>query len=173
MSIRIEEITKQHDRKHFDCGNTALNDYLAKNARVAVDRNIARTYIATRVSAPQTVLGYHTIINYSVTVPPPVKPYKNYPHPLPAIKLARLAVDRSQQGQGLGELLLIDAITRAVTVADIVGAIGLYVDPTSPDVVSFYEQYGFSKGEPDDPSSLEMWLPMATCVQLSGAMKEL
>lgn len=54
---------------------------------------------------------------YSVLIPPDHKYYNEYPHPLSAVKLARFAVDCSQQGKGLGRRLLIDAIVRTVLVA--------------------------------------------------------
>jgi len=72
-------------------------------------------------------------------------------------------VDRSQQGQRLGERLLIDAIYRAVLVAQQISAIGLFVDPMTPQVIPFYQQYDFLSANPDDPSRLEMWLPIKTC----------
>ncbi|MBQ0753346.1 MAG: GNAT family N-acetyltransferase [Gammaproteobacteria bacterium] len=171
MSLRIEEITPQHNRKAFDCGVTELNDFLQKQARQKAAKNICKTFVACQVSAPETIIGYHTLTGYSVTTPPTHRDYKKYPHPLNAVKLARLAVDQSQQGQRLGERLLINAICRTVMAAQQVSAIGLFVDPMTPEVVPFYEQYGFLPAKPDDPSNLEMWLPIKTCVEISKTVE--
>ncbi|MEH6593053.1 MAG: GNAT family N-acetyltransferase [Halioglobus sp.] len=80
----------------------------------------------------------------------------------------RIGVDRSQQGQRLGEQLLIDAIYRSVLVAQQISAIGLFVDGMSPQIAPFYQQYGFSPAVVDDHSRLEMWLPITTCVEIVG-----
>ena len=170
MSITIEEVTQQHNRKAFDCGVTELNQYLQQQARQKTVKHISKTYAACRGSAPTAIIGYHTLTGYSVTTPPAHKDYKKYPHPLSAVKLARLAVDRSHQGQGLGERLLIDAIYRTVLVAQQISAIGLFVDPMTPQVVPFYQQYDFLFADPSDHSHLEMWLPIKTCIEIGSTL---
>jgi len=172
MSIIIEEITQQHNRKVFDCGVTELNQFLQKQARQKTAKHISKTYVAYRDSAPTAILGYYTLTGYSVTTPPAHKDYKKYPHPLSAVKLARLAVDRSQQGQGLGERLLIDAIFRTVLVAQQISVIGLFVDPMTPQVVSFYQQYDFLPADPGDHLRLEMWLPIKTCIEVADTLSD-
>ncbi len=165
MSISIEEVTKRHNRKAFDCGVIELNNFLQQQARQKTKKHISKTYVACRDSVPNTIIGYHTLVGYSALIPPDHKYYNKYPHPLSALKLARLAVDCSQQSKGLGKRLLIDAIVRTVLVAEQVSAIGLFVDPMSPKVVPFYKQYGFLPAD----SGIEMWLPLETCVEVSGA----
>ena len=166
MSIRIEEISKRHNRKTFDCGVTELNQFLHQQARQKTTKQISKTYVAYREPSPTVIIGYYTLTGYSVTTPPSHKDYKRYPHPLSAVKLARLAVDCSQQGQRLGERLLIDAIQRTVLVAQQISAIGLFIDPMTPQVVPFYQQYGFLPANPDDQSCLEIWLPIKTCMEI-------
>ncbi|NQZ06697.1 MAG: N-acetyltransferase [Algicola sp.] len=170
MSIIIEEITKLHDRKAFDCGVAELNHFLQQQARQKNDKHISKTYVASHKSAPVRIIGYHTLTGYSVTTPPAHRNYKNYPHPLSAVKLARLGVDLSQQGQKLGERLLVDAIYRTTLVAQQISAIGLFVDPLTPELVPFYQQYGFVSAVPDDDSRLEMWLPIRTCIEIAGIL---
>jgi len=166
MSIIIEEITQQHNRKAFDCGTTELNQFLQQQARQKTAKNISKTYVACLDCTPEMIIGYHTLTGYSVTTPPAHRDYKKYPHPLSAVKLARLAVARSQQGFGLGKLLLIDAIYRTVLVAEQISAIGLFVDPMIPEIIPFYQQYDFLPADPDDQSRLEMWLPIKTCIEI-------
>ena len=168
--IIIEELTRQHNRKAFDCGVTELNQFLQQQARQKTVKHISKTYVVCRDSAPTAIIGYHTLTGYSVTTPPAHKDYKKYPQPLSAVKLARLAVDRSQQGQLLGERLLIDAIYRTVLVAQQISAIGLFVDPMTPQVIPFYQQYGFLPANPDDHSHLEMWLPIKTCIEIVSTL---
>ncbi|WP_036768007.1 GNAT family N-acetyltransferase [Photorhabdus australis] len=168
--ITIEEITHQHNRKVFDCGVNELNKFLQQQARQKTVKHISKTYVACWDSTPKTIIGYHTLTGYSVITPPAHKDYKKYPHPLNAVKLARLAVDHSCQGKRLGEKLLVDAIYRTVLVAQQISAIGLFVDPMTPEVISFYRQYDFLPTEPNDPSCLEMWLPIKTCIEVASTL---
>lgn len=170
MPITIEEITHQHNRKVFDCGINELNQFLQQQARQKTVKNISKTYVARQNSAPTTIIGYHTLTGYSVITPPACREYKNYPHPLNAVKLARLAVDRLYQGQRLGEKLLVDAIYRTVLVAQQISAIGLFVDPMTPEIIPFYQQYDFLSAETGDPSCIEMWLPIKTCIEVAGTL---
>lgn len=170
MSVIIDEITRQHDRKAFDCGIDELNQFLQQQARQKTVKHISKTYVACLDHAPTTIIGYHTLTGYSVITPPAHRDYKNYPHPLSAVKLARLAVDRSYQGQRLGETLLVDAIRRTVLVAQQISAIGLFVDPMIPEVIPFYQQYGFLPADPDDHSHIEMWLPTTTCIEITDTL---
>jgi len=168
MSAIIEGITRQHNRKAFDCGISELNQFLQQQARQKTVKHISKTYVICRDSAPTIIIGYHTLTGYSVTMPPAHKNYKQYPHPLSAVKLARLAVDRLHQGQRFGEQLLIDAIYRTVLIAQQISAIGLFVDPMTPEVIPFYQQYDFLPANPDDHSRLEMWLPIETCIEVAS-----
>lgn len=69
---------------------------------------------------------------------------KRLPHyPVPAAILGRLAVDRSSQGQGLGETLLLDAIRRVVRASAMLAVHAIIVDAKDDRAVRFYEQYGF------------------------------
>ncbi len=170
MFVIIEEINKQHDRKAFDCGVRELNQFLQQQARQKTAKHISKTYVACRDSAPTNIIGYYTLTGYSVITPPAHRDYKNYPHPLSAVKLARHAVECSHQGQRLGEQLLIDAIYRTVLVAQQFSAIGLFVDPMTPEVVSFYRQYGFIPVDAEDYSRLEIWLPIKTCIEVASTI---
>jgi predicted N-acetyltransferase YhbS len=67
------------------------------------------------------------------------------PDPIPMMLLARLAVDRSVQGQGLGAALLKDPVLRVVQAADIVGIRGILVDAVDDAARSFYEKFGFRR----------------------------
>jgi GNAT superfamily N-acetyltransferase len=169
MSVIIEEINRQHDRTAFDCGIDELNQFLQHQARQKTVKHISKTYVASFHSAPTTIIGYHTLTGYSVITPPAHRDYKNYPHPLSAVKLARLAVDRLHQRQRLGEQLLIDAIYRTVLVEQQISAIGLFVDPQFPEAIPFYRQYGFLPANPDNHLCLEMWLPTKTCIEIASA----
>jgi predicted N-acetyltransferase YhbS len=168
--IIIEEICQQHDRKAFDCGVNELNLFLQQQARQKTVKHVSKTYVACLASAPAAIIGYHTLTGYSVTTPPAHRDYQKYPHPLGAVKLARLAVDSSHQGGKIGARLLIDAIHRTVLVAQQISAIGLFVDPMAPEIVPFYQQYGFLPADPNIHSRIEMWLPIKTCIEVTNSL---
>lgn len=145
-----------HDLTAFDCGTVALNDYLHKYAWPNHQGRAARTYVVTRGSR---VVGYYTLAAGSVSrddAPPRVaKGLGNYP--VPIILLARLAVDRSEQGKGLGAALLKDAILRAARAADLVGCRALLVHAKDQGAQAFYRRFGF---ESSPVNELHLYLLM-------------
>ena len=74
-------------------------------------------------------------------------------HPIGVILLARLAVDRSERGAGLGKTLLVDALSRALTAADAIGARAILVHAIDDEAIAFYKKIGFEPS-PLDPKQL-------------------
>jgi GNAT superfamily N-acetyltransferase len=149
-------LQKAHDLSAFDCGAPALNDYLRKFAFQNHQNRSARSYVTTRDTR---VVGYYTLAAGSVSrddVPPRLaKGLGNYP--IPVILLARLAVDRTEQGKGLGAALLKDAIFRAAQAADIVGCRALLVHAKDQAAQAFYSKFDF---EPSPVHELHLYLLM-------------
>jgi len=107
---------------------------------------------------PSRVLGYYALTACEVLteeLPPDLA--KKLPRKIPGIRLGRLAVDRAVQGQGLGELLLVDAIERARRVFEHIGVHALFVDAKDERAAAFYRKYGF-RPLPTDP--LRLVLPL-------------
>ncbi|MCJ8273628.1 MAG: GNAT family N-acetyltransferase [Psychrosphaera sp.] len=158
MTINIEPVTKAHNRKQFDCGEPALNRFIGSTARQHNDKELSKTYVLVDDAMPDIILGFYTLIVCEMKVP---KKVVNYPNPVGALKLARLAVDRAAQGTGFGKLLLIDAIHKLLRVSDIVGTIGLFVDAKNNNVRDFYLPFGFEVIWENDECLL--FLPTARC----------
>ena len=78
---------------------------------------------------------------------------KKLPQRIPGIRLGRLAVDMRYQGKGLGELLLVDALTRAQRIHQEAGVVGLFVDAIDERAAGFYRHFGFLSA-PDNPLML-------------------
>lgn len=131
-----------HERSNFDCGSPPLNEYIRKYALQNQQNRSARTYVATRGSR---VVGYYTLAAGSVNrADAPDRVAKGLAnHPVPIILLARLAVDVSEQGQGLGKGLLKDALIRVASAADLVGCRALLVHAKDGTAKAFYERFGF------------------------------
>lgn len=153
--VQILPLSGQHDRKTFDCGDEALNQWLAQVASQHKAKGVSSTYVAVDEKAPATILGYYAI---SVTeiAGDELSPAwnKRLPTKIPAFRIGRLAVASICRGKRLGALLLGDAITRIRRVALDVGGVFILVN-AKPDAVGFYHQYGFEPMS-DHPLKLQM-----------------
>jgi ribosomal protein S18 acetylase RimI-like enzyme len=140
----IEPLARSHNRENFDCGETALNDYLHHQAMQDMRRGVSRVYVA-RERGSSKVFGYYTLSATSFSKKSlPESEAKRLPHyPVPAALLGRLAVDRSCQGQRLGKYLLFDAFHRVLQVAETLAVYALIVDAKNDEARAFYEHYGF------------------------------
>jgi GNAT superfamily N-acetyltransferase len=140
----------------FDCGVGSLDIWLVKHARAALGAGSARTYVVVD-SEQERVVGYHALSVASIEHDEATeRARKGMPrHQVPAVLLARLAVDKSTQGEGLGAFLLRDAMTRAVSVAEQAGIRILLVHALNDDARTFYEHFGFEPS-PSDPMNLQI-----------------
>lgn len=149
--MQVHPLTGSHDRQAFDCGRQELNDWLRQVARQHQDKGISKTFVATREEAPTRICGY-----YALTLAElenrhlPEAWRKKLPRRIPGVRLGRLAVDKQYQGRGLGELLLVDALTRAKRIYVEAGGIGLFVDAIDDQAASYYRRFGF-EASPDNP----------------------
>jgi hypothetical protein len=159
----VEErpLTKAHRRADFDCGEPALNDYLARFAMQAHQRGGAKTFVTCPTTEPTRILGYYTLAPASVAFArvPGVVSKGLARHDVPMFRLARLAVDVSVQGQGLGQALLFAAGKRSLAVAREVGGVALLIDAKSERVAAWYASFGAVRLD-DAPSTLV--LPLAS-----------
>ncbi|MBA4063905.1 MAG: N-acetyltransferase [Isosphaera sp.] len=166
MTLIIEQLAGKHDRGGFDCGKPSLNDFLTRFASQYEKRNLARTYVLVR-DGEVKVLGYYTLASSAIefdTLPADLT--KKLPnHPVPAILLARLALDQSVRGQGMGGKLLRDCFERCLLLADQIGIHSLVVDAIDDEAARFYEHYGFTRF-PDQPGKL--FIPLAVVRQAAG-----
>jgi GNAT superfamily N-acetyltransferase len=159
----VPEITlldRKHDRAGFDCGVPELNAFLKVTARQHTQKGISRTFVLT-YNGSTAILGFFTLTLcevHPVGLPTTISRY--YPlHQLPAVRLARLAVSRKEQGKRFGELLLTEAMYRTRLIAEQAGLIGLFVDAKDDSARQFYLRYGFLSLV-DQP--LQLFLPIAT-----------
>lgn len=155
----IVPLDKNHDRTGFDCGVPELNSFLRATARQHGQKGISRTFVLTESTT--VILGYFTLTLCEVqsTLLPAALAHKYPIHPLPAVRLARLAVSRKSQGKGFGEFLLSEAIHRTALIAEQAGVIGLFVDAINDTAQRFYLHYGFLP-IPEQP--LKLFLPVET-----------
>lgn len=149
-------LTKQHLTSGFDCGDTGLDEYLARFALADQRGDTCRTYAA--------VLDGRVVAFYSlapVSASPDSAPWRirqgQARREIGALLIARLAVDRSQQGRKLGGVMLRDALGRCLAGARIVGGRAVLVHAKDERAASFYRHFGFTPS-PTDP--LHLWMLM-------------
>ena len=171
--MRVLALTGSHDRSGFDCGVEALNLWLRQTALQHQTKGISRTFVAVPLDgkateayraagytniAENSILGYYALaLAFILAEELPPQLAKRYPRQVPVTRLGRLATRNDLQGQGLGRLLLADAVTRSRKAALSVGSAGLFVDAKIDAAARFYKQYGFTHCK-DEP--LKLYLPM-------------
>lgn len=160
MKYRIEALTKQHDRKVFDCGEDSLNEFLKRFARQNSETGLGRTFVAVLPDSPR-IYGYYTLVSGTVRCENIPKKLPRYP--VPVALLGRLAVDSAAKGEGLGEFLLLDALKRALSLADQIGIYAIEVYALNDQARAFYLKYGFLELLDD---RLHLFLPLQTIKEL-------
>lgn len=152
----IRRLDRTHARASFDCGQPLLNDWLKNLAGQFDRRNLSRTFVAT-CPDDAIVCGYYAISTHRVVYDDlAAQAAKGLPRlDVPVVLLGRLAVDRTLQGQGLGSLLLVDALRRSLQISEQVGIWGVEVDAIDESAKSFYLKFGF-RSLRDDPHHLLM-----------------
>jgi GNAT superfamily N-acetyltransferase len=116
-------------------------------------RGGSRTYVITDLSS--RVVGYYTLAVGSIEhAKAPLAIRKGLgQYPIPVIVLARLAIDKSVQGQGFGSALLKDALRRTLNVSREVGVRAVLVHAKGQEAAKWYKKYGFIES-PTDPFHL-------------------
>lgn len=142
--FRIEPLGKGHDRSAFRCGIEALDRYLIHHAGQEARRKIAVTFLLIE-EAGERIAGYYTLSATSIrlgALPSDIaRRLPKYPD-VPATLLGRLAIDQAFRGQGLGGILLVDALKR--TLRSEIATFAIVVDAKDEHAVTFYKRYGFT-----------------------------
>lgn len=139
-----EALTELHDLSRFDSGQPTLDEWLRGHARVSDAKRQGRTYVWH--DGDHAVIGHFTLCPHTIdrdSVPRRLS--RGDQQRIPALLLARLALDRSLHGQGLGVELLLDALSRAVSASNQVGGRYVVVDAIDEAAACFYEHCGFSR----------------------------
>jgi ribosomal protein S18 acetylase RimI-like enzyme len=171
--MKVQALTGDHDRSGFDCGVEALNLWLRQTALQHQSKGISRTFVAVPSDAGEvkgyraagygdiretSILGFFALASAFVLandLAPALA--KRYPRQIPVTRLGRLAIRSDLHGQGLGRILLADAVTRSRNAALSVGSAGIFVDAKNDAAARFYAAYGFTACR-EQP--LKLYLPM-------------
>lgn len=145
MTFRSERLDPtRHDVSAFTCGEASLDRWLHEQAGPASARRTARTWVW--VDQDGAVVGYYALAAHKVAredVPSTIG--RGGPREIPAVLLARLALCRLLRGQGLGDILVADALARIVEATQTVAARLVVADALHERVAEFYESLGFRR----------------------------
>jgi predicted GNAT family N-acyltransferase len=136
-------LDSSHKKASFSCEEQSLTDYLRKQVGQDVRRKVALCFVHSE--ANETIKGYYTLSADSIDrslLPEELKqkmPYRN----LPVTLLGRLARDSQFKGQGVGELLLADALKRAYMASSEIASFAVVTDPINSSATDFYKSFGF------------------------------
>jgi GNAT superfamily N-acetyltransferase len=146
----VEPLNENHILEAFDCGkHPSLTHWLKEYALASEKSKSARTFVVHR---NKRVVGYFSLAASSIrkeeASPRAAKRQPGYP--ISVILLARLAVDKTEQGQGLGAALLKNALQRCLQASESIGARAVLVHAIDAQAKAFYQHFGFEECTVDD-----------------------
>ena len=163
-----EPLRSEHDRAGFTCESEPLERYLKQQANQDLRKDLSVTYVLVPTNARNRIAGYYTVSAESIPaddLPSELVKKLRLPHykTIPATLVGRLARDLSYKGQGLGELLLMDALKLAWKISEKIASWAVVVDVKDEKARRFSLDFGFISFV-DTPQRL--YLPMKTVAQL-------
>jgi predicted N-acetyltransferase YhbS len=155
----VEPLEPHHEVACFKCGREQLDRWLLAYAGQGQRRDTARTFVVCRANEAE-VVGYYTLVASQVghaRATSGVQRGASKYFPIPVCLIARLAVDRSEQGAGLGRSLLLDALRRTVHASRSVGMRAALVHAFDEEAAAFYARFGF---RPASTEPLTLMVPL-------------
>jgi len=158
-----EPLGPEHRTDTFSCGVPALDQWLQRRALPNQVSGASRTFVTC---LGDRVVGYYALASSAVSMTVAAGRFRrNMPDPIPVVVLARLAVDQSQQGRGIGRALFQDAARRVLHAAEVIGVRGILVHAMSEEAAAFYLSLGF------DPSPVGKLTLMVTLADVRAALR--
>jgi len=165
MELKITNLENNHDKKSFSCGHSMLDNYIQRQAKQDIKRDLSACFVLVDEEC-YLVVGYYTLSANSISREDfPINISKKLPksyQDLPTILQGRLAIDEKFKGRGYGELILLDALNRCVEISKNLGTLAVVVDPIDSNAKMFYSKYGFIL----IPGTGKMFIPIKTIEDL-------
>ena len=178
MALTFELLDKNRHRiRQFDCGKPTMNAYIRQYADKNSKLGISRTWVAVdgmsgEAAGKSDVLGYFTLSALSIT--PSLLDNDRLPeYQTPVTLLARLAVNRSLQGKGLGKKLLLAALKKSLDISDDgLPAYAVVLDVLDEEARRFYDSFEFFQTLGDKAGN-KLFVPMETVRKLFAEIENI
>jgi len=158
-------LSDRHNTDGFVSGKASLDDWLKRRALKNHEEGASRSYVVAGDDG--AVRAYYALAAGNVLTEQATGAVRhNMPTQIPVVILARLAVDRSLQKQGVGRALLKDALLRTLQAADMIGVRAMLVHALDEEAAAFYERFGFVRSPMDD---LVLMMPLKAVRNRLGA----
>jgi len=161
--IKAIEPLGKHDRAAFSCGVTALDDWFHLRAGHDEKRNVARVFVA--IDDQRRIVGFYSLSSFTLTIADLPHEYaKHLPRYdlIPAALIGRLARDQRVRGEGVGDLLLADAVRRVISASRSLAVFAIVVEATDEKVAAFYRDFGFA---PFPSRPLRLFMPVSEAAE--------
>lgn len=133
------------DRSQFDCGRPEMDQWFREAAGQQERSGAARTTLAVD-EENAGIAGYFTLVAYRLEpAEAPADMGRKRRYPIPAVLIARLAVDVGYQGKGVGKIVLFTALERIAETSRALGFEIVVVDALDEDAACFYLKHGFRR----------------------------
>lgn len=168
MVIKIELFdSAKHHRTDFCCGQVSLDNYIRRQASQDMKRKVSTVFVLIDDTDLRfNILGYYTLSSYTIEIENLkqsfAKKLPRYPQ-LPTTLLGRLAIDNQQKGKGFGEIMLFDALKKAIAVSKQIASLAVIAEALDENAANFYIKYDFQKFNQD---SMKLYLPMKSIEDL-------
>jgi GNAT superfamily N-acetyltransferase len=147
---RLKRLRRSNPRKHFRCGENAVDDWLAAKALQHQEKHLSVTKVL--LDEGGAIDGYYTLATGQVDFSDlPAEVAKRLPRRLlPVAVLAWLGVSRQRQGQGLGRLLLAQALRDCHEAGKTFAFVAVILDCLNEAAKAFYRRWDFEElpGQP-------------------------
>jgi GNAT superfamily N-acetyltransferase len=166
--VEIVAFDRKFDRGSFSCGKPDLDDWLRTQAGQQERANNTRTFLAVE---GLKVIGYYSTTAYRLGLDEAAAMYGvgRRAYPIPAVLLARLAVNAGSQGGGVGSRLLLHALRQIASASRYVGFEVVVVHAIDKGAVTFYAQRGFAQFEDHD---LHLFMPVKNLLATLEALSD-
>lgn len=159
-ALDVVPFDRRWDRSAFSCGKADLDTWLITQAGQQERNNNTRTFLAVAADSTR-VVGYYSTTTYRLDLDEAAVAFGvgKRRYPVPAVLLARLAVDDAWKGRGLGQRLLVHALRSIAGASLSIGFEVVVVHAIDAEAAAFYARFGFI---PFADHDLHLFLPVTS-----------
>lgn len=143
--LRLERLMRSHPRRSFSSGQSQVDDWLANKALQNQKKHLSTTKVLLDES--DGIAGYYTLATAQVNFADlPAEVTRKLPdRMLPVAILAWLGVASDRHRQGIGRLLVSQALRDCFEAGQVFAFIAVIVDCIDDAAKAFYQRFDFAE----------------------------